>query len=99
MDQSEVLKGVATGTFDVKVVFFARLRETLGSAGETVSLPVGAPTVEALRDRLRSRGGAWETELAPSRAVRVAVNQDMASLRTALKPGDEVAFFPPVTGG
>jgi molybdopterin synthase sulfur carrier subunit len=64
-----------------------------------VSLPSAAATVEGLRDQLRSRGGAWETELAPARAVRVAVNQDMATLTTALQPGDEVAFFPPVTGG
>jgi molybdopterin synthase sulfur carrier subunit len=98
MDQSEMLKGVAAGTVTVKVVFFARLREVLGPAGETVSLPAGA-TVEALRDHLRRRGGAWETELAPTRAVRVAVNQDMATLQTMLRPGDEVAFFPPVTGG
>jgi molybdopterin synthase sulfur carrier subunit len=99
MDQSEVLKGVAAGSFTVKVVFFARLREALGSSGETVSVPIGTPTVAAVRDQLRSRGGSWDTELAPSRAVRVAVNQDMATPQTTLKPGDEVAFFPPVTGG
>jgi molybdopterin synthase sulfur carrier subunit len=93
-----MLKGVAAGALTVKVVFFARLREALASAGETVSLPAGA-TVEALRDQLRKRGGAWETELAPTRAVRFAVNQDMATLQSALAPGDEVAFFPPVTGG
>jgi molybdopterin synthase sulfur carrier subunit len=98
MDQSEVLKGLTAGALTVRVVFFARLREALGAAGETVSLPAGA-TVEALRDHLRRRGGAWETELAPTRAVRVAVNQDMATLQRVLGPGDEVAFFPPVTGG
>jgi molybdopterin synthase sulfur carrier subunit len=64
-----------------------------------VFLPTGRPTVEVLRDQLRSRGGPWDTELAPARAVRIAVNQDMATLQTVLKPGDEVAFFPPVTGG
>jgi molybdopterin synthase sulfur carrier subunit len=99
MDQSEVLKGVAAGTISVKVVFFARLREALGSGGETVALPAAAATVEGLRDQLRRRGGMWESELAPPRAVRVAVNQDMATQQTVLKPGDEVAFFPPVTGG
>jgi molybdopterin synthase sulfur carrier subunit len=93
-----MLKGVAAGALTVKVVYFARLREALGAAGEVVTLPVGA-TVEALREQLRTRGGAWESELAPTRAVRVAVNQDMATLQTVLAPGDEVAFFPPVTGG
>ena len=99
MDQSEVWKSVAAGALTVKVVFFARLREALGSAGETLTMPAGTATVETLREHLRNRGGAWETELGPTRAVRVAVNQDMATLHTPLKPGDEVAFFPPVTGG
>jgi molybdopterin synthase sulfur carrier subunit len=46
-----------------------------------------------------ARGGAWHTALAQGRALRVAVNQEMAQPTTPVKPGDEVAFFPPVTGG
>jgi len=46
-----------------------------------------------------ARGGAWATALAQGKAVRVAVNQEMAEPSTPLKAGDEVAFFPPVTGG
>ena len=53
----------------------------------------------ALRSHLRGRGGAWERALADGRLVRAAVNQDMAPPTAALKAGDEVAFFPPVTGG
>ena len=53
----------------------------------------------ALLAWLRARGGAWASELAPGRAVRVAVNYDMARADTPVKPGDEVALFPPVTGG
>ena len=45
------------------------------------------------------RGGAWKSALADMKVVRVAVNQDMAAAAAPLKPGDEVAFFPPVTGG
>jgi molybdopterin synthase sulfur carrier subunit len=83
----------------VTVLYFARLREALGCDSERVTLPADAQTLSALRERLRSRGGAWETELAPSRPVRVALNQDMVSADVRLGDGDEVAFFPPVTGG
>ena len=48
---------------------------------------------------LRERGGAWAVELAPGRAYRVAVDQQMASAGTRLREGAEVAVFPPVTGG
>ncbi len=83
----------------VKVLFFARLREDLGCAEVDLDLPQGVATVAALQAHLVSRGGAWKDALAQARAVRVAVNQDMAHPGTAVKSGDEVAFFPPVTGG
>jgi sulfur-carrier protein len=83
----------------VTVLYFARLREALGRSSEQVNLPAGRQTVAALRAHLRSRGGAWETELAAEKPVRAAVNQDMAQSDTALADADEVAFFPPVTGG
>ena len=56
-------------------------------------------TVAGLRTLLMARGGAWQTALAQGRALRVAVNQEMAQPATPVKPGDEIAFFPPVTGG
>ena len=87
------------GEVIVTVLYFARLREALGRDTERVSLPAGRPTVAALREHLRSRGAAWEAELAPDKPVRVAVNQDMAQAETLLADHDEVAFFPPVTGG
>lgn len=83
----------------VKLLYFASLREQLGTAGEALELPVGVGTVAALRSHLRGRGGAWELALADSKLVRTAVNQDMAPPTATLKAGDEVAFFPPVTGG
>jgi molybdopterin synthase sulfur carrier subunit len=55
--------------------------------------------VAALRSHLRGRGGAWELALAETKLVRAALNQDMAPPAAALQAGDEVAFFPPVTGG
>lgn len=83
----------------VKVLFFAALREQLGTPGEEIELPAGVGTVAALRSHLRGRGGAWELALADGKLVRTALNQDMAPPTAALKAGDEVAFFPPVTGG
>jgi molybdopterin synthase sulfur carrier subunit len=55
--------------------------------------------VAGLRLHLMRRGGAWEEVLGDMKVVRVAVNQDMAAANAPLNPGDEVAFFPPVTGG
>ena len=82
----------------VKILFFASLRETLGTAQESVALPAPA-TVAALVVALRARGAAWTQALSADKRWRVAVNQDMATLDTPLTAGDEVAFFPPVTGG
>jgi molybdopterin synthase sulfur carrier subunit len=83
----------------IKVVFFAALREQLGISTEEIDLPAGVTTVAGLRGHLVQRGGAWQSVLADKRLIRVAVNQDMAQAGSALKPGDEIAFFPPVTGG
>ena len=83
----------------VRLLYFARLREALGTDREDTTLPEGIDDVAALTAWLRTRGGAWATELAPGRAFRVAVNQDMANPGTRLADGAEVAIFPPVTGG
>lgn len=82
----------------LKVLFFASLRESLGTSQDAVALPM--PTnVGALISNLRLRGDVWAQELAEGKRWRVAVNQEMATPETALKAGDEVAIFPPVTGG
>ena len=81
----------------VKLRFFASLREKLGET-DTLSLPDGA-TVGDARDALMARGGAHAEALARTRAVRAAVNQKMAAETAMLAEGDELAFFPPVTGG
>lgn len=82
----------------VKVLFFAGLREALGVGSESLALPVGVTTVGGLRDLLAARGEPWSA-LATAKNLRVAVNQQMVGLETPVKNGDEVAFFPPVTGG
>jgi molybdopterin synthase sulfur carrier subunit len=83
----------------ITLLLFARLREALGTGQETLTLPDGVRDVAGLLAWLRARGGAWEAELAPAKPVRVAVNQEMATATTPVHPGDEIALFPPVTGG
>lgn len=83
----------------VTLLYFASLRERLECAREEFPLPAGAVTVGDLVEGLRAREGRWSEAFAPGRTWRVAVNQGMADLATPIRPGDEVAFFPPVTGG
>jgi molybdopterin synthase sulfur carrier subunit len=83
----------------VSLVFLARLREAFGAGSERIEVPAHVNTVGALRAWLAARGGAWAIELAPGRAVRIAVNHDLATEVTPISPGDEIAIFPPVTGG
>jgi molybdopterin synthase sulfur carrier subunit len=82
----------------IRLLYFARLREVFGLGQE--GLELAAPAILSdLLDALRVRGGVWSEELAPGRAFRVAVNQDIAGPETPIAEGDEVAVFPPVTGG
>ncbi|MFO1314520.1 MAG: MoaD/ThiS family protein [Burkholderiales bacterium] len=83
----------------VRVVYLARLREAFASGGESLTLRGEAPTVGAVIASLRARGGAWASELAAGRAVRYAVNHEVAPVEAALRDGDELALLPPVTGG
>jgi molybdopterin synthase sulfur carrier subunit len=83
----------------VRVLYFASLREKLGRDAEELDLPAGVATIASLRSHLHSRGGAWADAFAEPKLLRAAVNQDMAQPAAAIKAGDEVAFFPPVTGG
>jgi molybdopterin synthase sulfur carrier subunit len=103
MDDSDLFvqgRGRASAQADtITILYFARLKEAFGRASERVALPQSVDTVGALREHLRARGGAWDTELAVAKPVRVALNQEMAPAGARLSPGDEVAFFPPVTGG
>lgn len=80
------------------ILYFASLRETLDCAEEHLPLPPGVATVEDLRTHLAQRGAPWD-ELVRNKTLRAAVNQEMAASETTIRDGDEVAFFPPVTGG
>ena len=81
----------------ITIRYFASIREALGTGSE--SLQTAAETVGALREELMSRSAAAANALAAGKAVRMALNQDMCALDAVIQNGDEVAFFPPVTGG
>jgi sulfur-carrier protein len=83
----------------IEILYFARLRERLGREREQLAFSAEVASVGQLAARLRERGGPWEAELAVGKALRVAVNQQMATQQTTISDGDEIAFFPPVTGG
>lgn len=83
----------------ITLLYFARLREALGTGREELALPSGISTLGALRVHLAQRGEAWAKEMAAGRNLRAAVNQDIATADSPVKDGDEIAFFPPVTGG
>ena len=89
---------IILNSMTIKLLFFASLREALGTNGETMELPGGVSDVASLKIFLAARGDAWQA-LAQSPNLRAAVNQRMAGPDSAIADGDEVAFFPPVTGG
>jgi molybdopterin synthase sulfur carrier subunit len=81
------------------VLYFAWLRERIGLAEEQVCLPDGIETVAGLVDYLSTLDSVHAAVFQNCRVIRCAVNQEFADLRYPVCPGDEVAFFPPVTGG
>ena len=79
--------------------FFASVRELVGTAQEVLEVAEPVRTVGEVRALLIARGGQWAQALAPGRALRMAHQQIMCDADTPVLDGDEVAFFPPVTGG
>ena len=83
----------------MKLLYFAWLRARIGHAEENLELPTEVRDVAGLLEWLRSRGGRYAEALCDLSAVRVAVNQEYVGRDHRLRDGDEVALFPPVTGG
>ncbi len=83
----------------MKVLYFAWLREKTGVGEEDVQPPAQVTDVGTLIDWISGRGGGFAEAFADLSVVRVAVNQEHVALDHAVAPEDEVAFFPPVTGG
>ncbi|MCC7046091.1 MAG: molybdopterin converting factor subunit 1 [Alphaproteobacteria bacterium] len=83
----------------MRVLYFAWLRTHIGHAEDRIDLPAGVRDVRGLVEHLRAKGLGYQRALTDLATVRVAVNHEYVGFDHALKPGDEVAFFPPVTGG
>jgi molybdopterin synthase sulfur carrier subunit len=83
----------------MKLIYFAWLRSRIGTAEEHLAKPVAVATVGDLLSWLETRGPGYAEALADRAVIRVAVNQDYVGLGHPLAEGDEVALFPPVTGG
>jgi len=83
----------------MKLLYFAWLREKAGVAQEDVTPPEGVTTVGDLVDWLKHQSPGHADAFADLSIVRVAVNQEYVGLDQAVAEGDEIAFFPPVTGG
>lgn len=81
----------------IRILFFAALREQLGAELALEIAP--RATVADVRAALRARGAPWAGLLDATRGTRAALNQALCSEQAAVQPGDELAFFPPVTGG
>lgn len=83
---------------NITICYFARFREKLGIQQEIYTLP-NLIEIKKLKEELANRGGVWQELFACTQGVLVAINQEMATIDSIVQDGDEVAFFPPVTGG
>ncbi|MBV9331809.1 MAG: molybdopterin converting factor subunit 1 [Alphaproteobacteria bacterium] len=83
----------------MKLLYFAWVRQRIGTGEETLVLPAHVRTVGELSEFLRARGGGYAEAFSEPKRLRAAVNQEHVRFDAALRPDDEVAFFPPVTGG
>ncbi len=83
----------------MRILYFASVRARIGKSSEDLSPPPDVKTVGQLMRFLQSRGEGYAEAFAEHARIRAAVNQEHVSIDAPLAPGDEVAFFPPVTGG
>ena len=82
----------------LEIRYFASLSERLGRNREQINA-IGIHSVEEIISLLVARGEPWQSQFSGNLPVLVAVNQQMATFESAVQPNDEIAFFPPVTGG
>lgn len=82
----------------IKILYFARLRDELSCAEEQFELSDQTHSVAELKQQIAARGEPWQSAMGDENLL-VAVNQVISDQTTAIKAGDEIGFFPPVTGG
>jgi molybdopterin synthase sulfur carrier subunit len=84
---------------NIKILYFARIKEAVNYSTEEITLPNDVSTVTALKNYLSLRGDVWADLFNGKQVVRAAINHELVDNLANIKSGDEVAFFPPVTGG
>lgn len=88
---------MSSGEF-ITIKYFAGLRERVGTAEESLALTSGLSLAQ-LKQQLMDRNATWHDAFEQTAGLRASVNQEVSSMERVLESGDEVAFFPPVTGG
>jgi sulfur-carrier protein len=83
----------------IKVLYFARIKEALNYSSEDIELPNEVINITLLKNWLSLRGETWSNLFSGKQVVRAAINHELVDNMASFKDGDEVAFFPPVTGG
>jgi len=83
----------------INILYFASLRDRVGTSAEELELPTDTTTINGVIEILKAREGAWADAFGDTTKVLAAINQEMVKPDEPVKDGDEVAFFPPVTGG
>ena len=83
----------------IKVLYFARIKDAVNYSTEDIDLPADISTVTALKNYLALRGDIWANLFNGKQVVRAAINHTLVDDLVTINTGDEVAFFPPVTGG
>ncbi len=83
----------------IRIKYFARLSDSLGLKSEDLEYSAQINTAEDVINQLIERGESWSVEFSGDNKILLAVNQEMRERDAVIKDGDEVAFFPPVTGG
>ncbi|HAF01976.1 MAG TPA: molybdopterin converting factor subunit 1 [Methylophilaceae bacterium] len=83
----------------IKVLYFARIKEAVNYSSEEVDLPESVTNITTLKQWLSLRGETWNRLFNGDQVVRAAINHTLVDNLASIQTGDEVAFFPPVTGG
>lgn len=83
----------------IQLLYFAGVREAMGCSEQQLELPAEVRSVGQLRDHLLEKGAPWSDALTRDQQLLYAVNEEVAGEEHTIESGDEVAFFPPVTGG
>jgi sulfur-carrier protein len=84
---------------NINILYFARIKESVNYSSENIDLPSDVTTVIALKNYLALRGENWANLFNGKQVIRAAINHALVDDMARINVGDEVAFFPPVTGG